>query len=766
MAQGGRPSISRSPIDADKATYLKFAPILICCLIAVTVTPSPSWSIGRRDPDATIPKLQVGDLYALVVGLSRFKDPRIPRLERADRDARAFGEFLETQKKVFKKTRVTYLINDQATKAAVEKYLYYTLPKVGKHDTIILYFSGHGSYDPMRPKDFLFLPYGAEPDYLGTTAVKMSGLEFLKGIEAERVLIIADACHAGGFSQMKPKSPSQSLKLFLQEARTSSGRAIITSGKDEQLSWELPNLKLSVFTHNLIEGLNGKADRDLDGVVTLNEVYEYAYGRTKDDTSGHQHPQFEGRVVGAFPLSYVGPALPVSELRKRMLDASRTGDVGKIEQLLRAGVGVNTRNEENETPLIIAARHGKTPIVKLLISKGADIEAASNSRATALMAACRKGHSRIAEMLMAEEAKLNTKESGGLSPLAVACQHGRLGLAKLLLDKGADIRARTNEGKTALILAAAGGRLDLVSLLLDRGANMQARDLTGSTALTEAARHGRGNVVQLLLKKGATVSPRHGGVLEEQLILAILRDDRARVKELLLRGTNVNAETTSGDSALSLAAGLGRLNILRLLLSGGARADFATRDGLTPLMRAAGTGNTRVLNVLLRGGSDTETRDAHGNTALMLAARDGYAAAIKIVLAHRADIHARNQDRRTALMMAAERGNLDAVRILIAAGADLTARDRNDNTALMLGSQEGHTAVVRLLAAKDSDLNAKNSQGSTALLLATRNAHKDVVRVLLARGANVNVKDWEGKTALNLATERALNGVLEVLRRR
>ncbi|MEJ2717725.1 MAG: ankyrin repeat domain-containing protein, partial [Deltaproteobacteria bacterium] len=667
MVPGGLPSISRSPTDAGRATYLKIASILICCLFVIIVTPSPSWSISRRNADASIPRLQVGELYALVVGLSRFKDPRIPRLERADKDARAFGEFLETQKRVFKKTRVTYLINEQATKASVEKYLYYTLPKAGKHDTIILYFSGHGSYDPMRPKEFLFLPYGAEPDYLGTTAVKMSGLEFLKGIEAERVLIIADACHAGGFSQMKPKSPSQSLKLFLHEAHNSSGRAIITSGKDEQLSWELPNLKLSVFTYNLIEGLNGKADRDLDGVVTLNEAYEYTYGKTKDETAGHQHPQFEGRVVGAFPLSYVGPSLPISELRKRVLDAARSGDIGKMKQLLRAGVGVNTRNEENETPLIIAARHGKTPIVKLLLNKGADIEAASNSRVTALTAACRNGHSEAAELLLKEGAKLNIKEDDGLSPLALACQHGHLKLAKILLDKGADIRTRTKEGKTALILAAAGGHLDLVNLLLERGANIGTRDLSGSTALTEAARRGRRNVVQFLLKKGAAISARHGGVLEDRLMLAIMRDDLGRLKELLLQGANVNAETTSDDTALSLAAGLGRLNILRLLLARGARADFVTRDGLTLLMCAASTGNTPVLKVLLDGGSDAEARDSHGNTALMLAACNGYAAAVKTLTGHRADIHARNRDGRTALMMAAEKGNLDAVRTLISA---------------------------------------------------------------------------------------------------
>ena len=70
-------------------------------------------------------------------------------------------------------------------------------------------------------------------------------------------------------------------------------------------------------------------------------------------------------------------------------------------------------------------------------------------------------------------------------------------------------------------------------------------------------------------------------------MIAILRDSPARVRKLLKQGANANAETMSGDSALSLAAGLGRLDILRFLLARGAWADFFTRDGLTPLMRAA-----------------------------------------------------------------------------------------------------------------------------------------------------------------------------------
>ena len=63
-----------------------------------------------------------GDLYALVVGLSKYRDASVPKLDLSDKDAKAFGDFLQTQNKVFKETKVTYLLNEKATKSEVEKY--------------------------------------------------------------------------------------------------------------------------------------------------------------------------------------------------------------------------------------------------------------------------------------------------------------------------------------------------------------------------------------------------------------------------------------------------------------------------------------------------------------------------------------------------------------------------------------------------------------------------------------------------------------------
>lgn len=255
------------------------------------------------DQDMTaIPTLSGGDLFALVVGVSRYVNPGIPALNVAAKDAQDFAAFLGRQKELFKNTRVTLLTDDKATKKEVEKFLFYELRKAGKDDTIFVFLSGHGAVDPKRPGEFFFLTHDADPEYMELSAVNMSGLGFLRSLDCPRVVLIADACHAGGFSKWRTKAVMP-MKQFIHDMSSSTGRVVITSSRPEEFSLEDPNLGNSVFTRWFIKGLDGAADYDGNGVVTVNEAYRYVYERTKTESQGAQHPQFEGVVEGEFPLA-------------------------------------------------------------------------------------------------------------------------------------------------------------------------------------------------------------------------------------------------------------------------------------------------------------------------------------------------------------------------------------------------------------------------------------------------------------------------------
>ncbi len=247
--------------------------------------------------------VDVGDLYGVVVGVSRYGNASIPKLTFADKDAQDFSAFLKTQNRLFREIHLTTLLNEQATCTEVKKQLHYGLRRAGKDDTIVLFLSGHGSDDPTTPGEYFFLPYDADPQFLEATAVNLTQMKFMQRLDSRRIVFIADTCHSGGFSTGGRKGAEPSLNHLMRRFKESEGRVILSSARPDEYSLENQNLGNGVFTYYLLEGLKGKADLNGDGVVTLKEAYDYVYEQTRKETKGVQHPQWEGRVAGEFPLS-------------------------------------------------------------------------------------------------------------------------------------------------------------------------------------------------------------------------------------------------------------------------------------------------------------------------------------------------------------------------------------------------------------------------------------------------------------------------------
>ncbi|MFZ5867171.1 MAG: caspase family protein [Thermodesulfobacteriota bacterium] len=274
--------------------------------VSVAADPDRATAVSRQTAQSAlsgVSSLPSGDLYAVIVGASKYKNSTIPSLKLAAKDATDFAKFIDTQKDLFRKTRVLLLTNESASKAGLEKYLFYELRQAGKDDTIVLFFSGHGAVDPKRPGEFFFLTHDADPEFLEVTALNMTGLRFLRNLDCPRVVMIADACHSGGFTDWHTRSAVIPLRLFLRDFSSSTGRVIITSSRPDEYSLEGNRMDNGVFTHFLIEGLKGAADKDGDGVVNVKEAYDFVYDQTRAATGGAQHPQFHGTVEGVFPLS-------------------------------------------------------------------------------------------------------------------------------------------------------------------------------------------------------------------------------------------------------------------------------------------------------------------------------------------------------------------------------------------------------------------------------------------------------------------------------
>jgi len=194
---------------------------------------------------------------------------------------------------------------------------------------VVVFFSGHGSDDPATPGEFFFVTYDSDPNYLTATGVNMNQNRVLNRLDSKRVVLIADACYAGNFTSMGTKSLRPALENFIRDFSESRGRVFFTSSRPDELSMEKPGLKNSVFTHYLLKGLSGEADKDGDGIVGIKELYDYVYEKTRQETNHLQHPQWEAKLEGSFPLALTSLQRPdrteiqeSGEVRKGLLGVS------------------------------------------------------------------------------------------------------------------------------------------------------------------------------------------------------------------------------------------------------------------------------------------------------------------------------------------------------------------------------------------------------------------------------------------------------------
>lgn len=124
---------------------------------------------------------------------------------------------------------------------------------------------------------------------------------------------VLDACQSGAITRLKggKRAPSFDLQVEAPAAHT-QGSVIIASSSADEASQESDALRGSFFTHFLVSGLRGAADRSGDGQVSLAEVYEHVYHRTVASTAGTrggtQHPAYtwEVRGQGAVVLTRLG----------------------------------------------------------------------------------------------------------------------------------------------------------------------------------------------------------------------------------------------------------------------------------------------------------------------------------------------------------------------------------------------------------------------------------------------------------------------------
>jgi len=237
--------------------------------------------------------------WAVVVGVSEYKNPGIPSLKYADRDAEALANFLRRPEGGgYDDDHMRVLLNKEATLQNVRDALINFLNQAIDMDLVMIYFAGHGAPEPARPQNIYLLTYDSDPASLGTSAFPMWDIQTVlaRYISAKRVIVFSDACHSGNisvnFATRGLGTTEQNLvnQYLTDLSKSKEGVVVFTASASGEVSQEFPEMAHGVFTYYLLEGLEGKADYDNDYTVTINELMQYVEEQVKRKTHGAQNP--------------------------------------------------------------------------------------------------------------------------------------------------------------------------------------------------------------------------------------------------------------------------------------------------------------------------------------------------------------------------------------------------------------------------------------------------------------------------------------------
>jgi uncharacterized caspase-like protein/tetratricopeptide (TPR) repeat protein len=230
--------------------------------------------------------------YALVIGIAHYEYlPAAAQLKYPDRDAEAVYTTLISQEGGnFPAEHVHVLTDAQATLANVRHELEDWLPAVTQpDDRVLIYFAGHGFIS--GGKAYL-APYDVDLKNLAGTALPMERLGELIGgkIRGKWKVLLTDACHSGAITpETTPAQLNQSL-LDVHQSIFS-----LTASRDREQSFESADWGggHGIFTYYVVQGLNGAADANADGVITADELAEYVHTNVRDATKAQQNPTSE-----------------------------------------------------------------------------------------------------------------------------------------------------------------------------------------------------------------------------------------------------------------------------------------------------------------------------------------------------------------------------------------------------------------------------------------------------------------------------------------
>ncbi len=247
-----------------------------------------------------------GETYALLVGVSKFKDKELS-LQFAERDATSFDQLLLSPRGGgLPKDHVLLLTDENATTAAVRNgFQDFLKHRAKKGDTVIIMMASHGTVEVPGSKNAFILTYDSDPQDLNSTALPMGELQALfeeQLSKVGRVILFVDVCKSGTIGNIKNANINSEVQHLGEVEGDMFG---LMASRPRELSLEGPQFGggHGLFSYYVLKGLSGDADANKDGKVDASELVKYVGDQVPSGSNNKQHPREFGVYDNTLKLS-------------------------------------------------------------------------------------------------------------------------------------------------------------------------------------------------------------------------------------------------------------------------------------------------------------------------------------------------------------------------------------------------------------------------------------------------------------------------------
>lgn len=433
--------------------------------------------------------------------------------------------------------------------------------------------------------------------------------------------------------------------------------------------------------------------------------------------------------------------------------AAFRGDIEGVRYCLSRRVPIDQRDRQGDTPLLQALHSRKafdlrrgpratTEMVRFLLEAGADVNAKGYLGRTPIHAAVASGLPEWVELLCDQCANPLTESNGEFSTLVAACYQPpsaeKLRIIRSLVERGVSLDRASIHGESPLSVTLWFGDLEAFRVLLELGAD---RTPLRWTDLHDRIILGSCQELKAYSRTAKEIDQRDGRWELPPLFWAAKTGQVDKVKYLVEQGALFDQKGRLGTTALHVAAGLDRLEVVQWLLSRGMNVDVQDDNLTTPLMSACTWGAVRSVGALLDAGASATLKDHIADDAI------GHTGCLEVmkVLVERTgtDINHISGAGSWPLMNATEQNDLERCEWLIDHGAEVDLSSTGA-TALHSAVQGDSREVIRLLLTRGADPNKQDVDGWTPLFNARS---RETIQILLGSGADPKIQDQVGGTA-------------------